>query len=107
MRLMAEHRWPGNVRQLAAVLERAVLLSEGSVLTREDIAGRLQPRKSSDPTRSELPDDGLDMEAFEKEMIRKALERSGGNASRAAKLLKMSYKTFLYRMEKFNIHRTN
>jgi transcriptional regulator with PAS, ATPase and Fis domain len=105
MQLLVEQRWPGNVRQLAAVIERAVLLSEGSVLTREDFAGRLQPRKTADPGRFELPDDGLDLEAFEKEMIRKALERTGGNATRAARLLKMSYKTFLYRMEKFDIQR--
>ena len=105
MRLLVEHRWPGNVRQLAAVIERAVLLSEGVMLTREDVAGRLQPRRSTDPARFELPDDGLDLEAFEKEMIRKALERTDGNATRAARLLKMSYKTFLYRMEKFDIRR--
>jgi DNA-binding NtrC family response regulator len=103
MRLLVEHRWPGNVRQLAAVMERAVLLSDGPVLTREDIANRLQPRKTADPNRLELPEEGLDLEAFEKEMIRKALVRTGGMATRAAKLLKMSYKTFLYRVEKYGI----
>jgi len=105
MRLLEAHSWPGNVRQLAAVIERAVLLSEGHVLTRDDVANRLQPRKATDPSRLELPNEGLDLEAFEKEMIRKALERSDGRATRAAKLLKLSYKTFLYRMEKYGIQR--
>jgi len=105
MRLLIEHRWPGNVRQLAAVIERAVLLSEGSVLTREDVSGRLQPRKTTPSGRFDLPEEGLDLEAFEKEMIRKALARANGNATQAAALLRMSYKTFLYRMEKFNIQR--
>jgi len=105
MRILMEYRWPGNVRQLAAVIERAVLLSEGHVLNREDVSGRLQPRKATDLARFELPDDGIDLELFEKEMIRKSLERTGGNATRAARLLKMSYKTFLYRMEKFDIQR--
>ncbi len=103
MRLMTEHRWPGNVRQLAAVMERAVLLSDGPVLKREDVAGRLQARRPIDPNRFELPEEGLDFEAFEKELIRKALERSGGMATRAARLLHMNYKAFLYRMDKFGI----
>jgi DNA-binding NtrC family response regulator len=103
LRLLTEHRWPGNVRQLAAVMERAVLLSDGPVLTREDVASRLQTRKTIEASRFELPEEGLDFEAFEKELIRKALERSGGMATRAAKLLRMSYKAFLYRMEKFGI----
>ena len=103
MRLMVDYHWPGNVRQLAAVVERAVLLSEGPLLTRDEIAGRLQSRRVADPKRFDLPEDGLDLEAFEKDMIRKALERSGGMATRAARLLKMSYKAFLYRMEKHGL----
>ena len=103
MRLLIEHRWPGNVRQLAAVMERAVLLSDGPVLSREDVAGRLQVRRPVELNRYDLPEGGLDFEAFEKEMIRKALERSGGMATRAARLLHMNYKAFLYRMEKFGI----
>ncbi len=103
MRLLIEHRWPGNVRQLAAVMERAILLSDGPVLSREDVAGRLQMRRPVELNRYDLPEDGLDFEAFEKEMIRKALERSGGMATRAARLLHMNYKAFLYRMEKFGI----
>jgi len=103
MQLLVNHHWPGNVRQLAAVMERAVLLSEGTTLTRNEIAGRLQGRKSLDPARFELPEEGLDLEDFEKELIRKALDRSGGMATRAAKLLHMNYKAFLYRMEKFGL----
>jgi len=103
LRLLVEHRWPGNVRQLGAVMERAVLFSDGAVLTREDVIGQLQSRKALDLAQFELPADGLDFEAFEKELIRKALERSGGMATRAARLLNMSYKTFLYRMEKFGL----
>ncbi len=103
MRLLLENRWPGNVRQLAAVMERAVLLSDGPVLTREDVASRLQSRKTVELNRFEIPEDGLDLEAFEKEMIRKALERTGGMATRAARLLQMNYKAFLYRMEKFGL----
>lgn len=103
LRLLTEQRWPGNVRQLAAVIERAVLLSEGPVLSREEVASRLQPRRPAAPRLWELPEEGLNLESFEREMIRQALERSGGMATRAAKLLHMSYKAFLYRMEKFGM----
>ena len=51
----------------------------------------------------EIPDEGLDFEALEKELLRKALEKGGGVATKAAKLLGMSYKTFLYRLEKFGL----
>jgi len=103
MRLLTEHRWPGNVRQLAAVIERAVLLSEGSVLSRDDVAGRLQVRRPPEPKGWELPEEGLNLEMFEREMIRQSLVRSDGMATRAAKLLHMNYKAFLYRMEKFGV----
>ena len=103
MRLLTEHRWPGNIRQLAAVIERAVLLSEGLVLTRDDLAGRLQPQRKAPPKGWILPEEGLNLESFEKDMIRQALDKSGGMATRAAKLLNMSYKAFLYRMEKFGL----
>ncbi len=103
MRLLVQHPWPGNVRQLAAVMERAVLLSDGAELTRDEIAGRLQGRRPVDLQKFELPDDGLDFEALEKELIRKALERSGGMATRAARMLHMNYKAFLYRMDKFGL----
>jgi len=103
MRLLTEHSWPGNIRQLAAVIERAVLLSEGPVLTLEDLSGRLQPQRKVPAKGWNLPEEGLNLESFEKEMIRQALDKSGGMATRAAKLLNMSYKTFLYRMEKFGL----
>jgi len=104
MQLLLDYRWPGNVRQLAAVIERAVLLSDSHVLTREDVASRLLARKAVDLSQFELPENGLDLEAFEKEMIRKAMQRTGGRATHAAQLLHMSYKTFLYRMEKYGIN---
>lgn len=101
LKAMVEYRWPGNVRQLEAVIERSVLLSDGGVLTLEDVGGLLVGRKTANPLGIDLPEEGLDFEALEKDLLQKALQRTNGIASKAAKLLNMSYKTFLYRIDKF------
>jgi two-component system NtrC family response regulator len=54
-----------------------------------------------------LPEEGLDLENLEKELIQKALARANGVATRAARLLHMNYKAFLYRLDKFGIRGTD
>ncbi|AMV72447.1 sigma-54 dependent transcriptional regulator [Desulfuromonas carbonis] len=103
LRALQEFRWPGNVRQLEAVIERALLLSDSDVLSLADIRPLLVSRRSERHLWAELPADGIDLEAVEKELLHKALVRSGGVATRAAKLLHMNYKQFLYRAEKYGI----
>jgi transcriptional regulator with PAS, ATPase and Fis domain len=105
LRAFVEYAWPGNIRQLASVMERAVLLNEGGVIGEADIRGelRLAHPPPAVPAALEIPDEGLDFEALEKELLRKAMEKAGGVAAKAAKLLGMSYKTFLYRLEKFGL----
>ena len=51
----------------------------------------------------DIPEEGIDFENLEKELIRKALARANGVATKAAKLLGLSYKTFLYRLEKYHL----
>ena len=103
MELLMAHPWPGNVRQLGAVIERAVLLSDGEVLTGADVHRQLHSRKSATRSPFEFPEEGLDFEQLEKELLQKALTRAGGVATKAARLLRMNYKAFLYRMEKFGL----
>ena len=103
LKALVEYRWPGNVRQLESVIERSVLLSDGGTLTLDDIGGLLVGRRTISPLGIDLPEEGLDFEALEKVLLQKALQRAGGVASKAAKLLNMSYKTFLYRIEKFSL----
>jgi len=104
MQALVDCRWPGNVRQLEAVVERAVLMTDGDVLTLRDVGSQLNKRRA-EPVASpyELPEDGIDFEQLEKELIQKAMQRAGGVATKAARLLKMNYKAFLYRLEKFGI----
>ncbi|MBI5143230.1 MAG: sigma-54-dependent Fis family transcriptional regulator [Nitrospirae bacterium] len=105
MKAFAAYRWPGNIRQLSSVLERAVLLNETGTINRKDIQGELRAAEAPGSAGSfsmDIPDEGLDFEALEKALINKAMEKTDGVAAKAAKLLGMSYKTFLYRLEKFN-----
>jgi len=104
LRAFAEYPWPGNIRELAAVMERTVLMSEGETITLGDVRGELRgSAPSTGPLAVELPDEGIDFEELEKDLLAKALAKSGGMATRAAKLLGMNYKAFLYRLEKHGI----
>jgi len=100
---LRRYPWPGNVRELRNVMERAVLLAPGDELGAELFAALLRPARAgaSDPFR--LPDGGLSLEELERDLIRQALERAGGNRTRAAALLGLSRDTLRYRLEKFGL----
>jgi len=118
MRLLLSYHWPGNVRQLDTVLQRAVLLSHGRAIDYTDLP--IEVRFSSLPSRETvvagpgvpdakhcfaLPPQGINLEEIEKEFILQAMEMSGGVIAKAAKLLGLSYRTLQYRLEKFQIRR--
>ncbi len=96
------YRWPGNVRQLESAIERAILMSEGPLLTVEDLPVEVRPGGPEGPVGFHLPDTGLSFEALERSLLKQALAK-GGNVSRAARLLGMSRRTFQYRLEKFSL----
>ena len=98
------YRWPGNIRQVENIIERLIVLSDGNEIKVEDLPEPIRGATVSDDLlRIELPPQGLDLEAVERELISKALQKFGGNQTRAAAYLNLSRKTFLYRLEKFNI----
>jgi DNA-binding NtrC family response regulator len=99
----ADYPWPGNIRELAAVMERAVLMNEGGAISLSDMRGELRRTAAVPGLEIELPDEGIDFGQLEKALLAKAMAKTGGMATRAAKLLGMSYKTFLYRLEKYQI----
>lgn len=99
---LVEHSWPGNVRELANVVERLVLLSEGGRVSAGDLPDSVAGRPPADAG-WKLPPGGLSWEEHEKEALRQALELSAGNRARAARLLDLPYKAFLYRLEKFGL----
>jgi len=103
-RLVA-YRWPGNVRQMENVLERLVVLSTSDVVTVEDLPDELAPPTATRPASlwAELPEDGISLEAVERELISRALERFHGNQTHAARFLDISRRTLIYRMEKHGL----
>jgi len=95
------HHWPGNVRELRNVVERAVLLAEGELIEAADLAP-LAPPARRDRTFC-LPPEGIDLDALEAELVAQALERTGGNQTRAGALLRMNRDQIRYRMEKYGL----
>ncbi len=115
MRLLMNYHWPGNVRQLEAVVERACLLSEGPEIKHYDLPievrffnlpVQLAPSSSSGCKFAiEIPEQGIHLEALERDLILQAMERSDWVITKAARLLGLSYRTLQYRLEKFQIKR--
>jgi DNA-binding NtrC family response regulator len=102
MKRLLDHAWPGNVRELANVIERLVLLAEDGKVSAADLPEEVAHPEPG-PPRFRLPPAGLDWEEHERDCLRQALELAGGNRSRAARLLAMTYKAFLYRLEKHGL----
>lgn len=100
---LVEYLWPGNIRQLESVIERAVLMCDKDIININDIKSELKLPDEAGILEIEIPDEGLDFEELERELIRKAMVKTNNVAAKAAQLLGMSYKTFWYRLEKFGL----
>jgi DNA-binding NtrC family response regulator len=96
--------WPGNVRELRNAIERAMILGQGPVLHLRDFAFSLESGERNPSRLLDLPAGGLDMDALEKDLVRQALEKAGGNQSKAAQLLGMTRDQIRYRLEKYGPH---
>ncbi len=106
--LLRSHNFPGNVRELENVLERALALCDGTCITAEDL---LLNATSMPAGGVSLPAGGGDiplpeyLESIEKQAILDALEKAGNNKTAAAKLLGVSFRTFRYRLAKLGLGR--
>jgi DNA-binding NtrC family response regulator len=103
-KLMNEYSWPGNVRQLESAIERAILLSEGDLITVEDLPTEV--RQDNGPASEgafKLPAEGINFEDVERHLITQAMEQTDYNITKAAKLLGLTFRTLQYRLEKFGI----
>ncbi|MGE5486267.1 MAG: sigma-54-dependent transcriptional regulator [bacterium] len=100
------YRWPGNIRELQNVIERIVVLARGDEITLADLPDFLRrERPAVDMLQLELPSQGISLEAVEKELILRALNRFQGNQTHAARYLDISRKALIYRMEKHGIRK--
>ncbi len=100
LRRLIDAPWKGNVRELGNVVERLLLLADDAGVRVEDLP--LEPTAELSAG-IRLPAEGLSLAALEGSLLRQALERASGNRSRAAKLLDLPYKAFLYRLEKHGL----
>ena len=99
---LVSYYWPGNVRELEAALERALLLGERDEIQPEDLPAGVRAGLSAlrGPQALEIPESGIDLEALERSLVLQAVEKAGGNVSRAARLLGLSRRTLQYRLDK-------
>lgn len=106
--LMIAYKWPGNVRELKNVIQGMVVLQETRVIMPEHLpleVGGQAIRKESKWGRYKfvLPEAGISLDEFEKDLILQALERAEHNKTKAAKLLNISYDSFRYQLKKFGL----
>ena len=108
MALLCRHSYPGNVRELENLIERAVTLAPTEVL---DASSFPELRPTSSPSQPAvdvvLPEEGMDLDGhvseIEKQIIQEALSRVGGSRAEAAKLLKISLRSLRYRLAKYGL----
>ncbi len=107
--LFRRYSWPGNVRELRNVIERVTILEDGDVITTRYLPSDLTRKKSGDYAHSgdlaslfPLPGDGVALDEVELSLVQQALDRSGGNQTRAAELLRISRDQLRYRMKKLD-----
>ncbi len=105
--LVLAYGWPGNVRELKNVIRSIVVLHNGKSVLPEylppELNRRKKPQAGAEETKFVLPDEGISLDDFERDLILQALERSGRNKTKAAKLLRVSYDSFRYQLKKFGL----
>ena len=99
--LLKTYRWPGNIRELRNAIERAMLLAEGEWITPDLLP--VTPARAATVQTMELPEDGINLETLERELLVQALRRTAGNQTRAAALLGLNRDQIRYRIEKFGL----
>ena len=103
---MKAYHWPGNVRELRNVIERAVLLGTGDPIGPEDLrigGEQVEQPGAGSPVASLLGPEGVNLQEVERQLVEEAMRRTGGNQTRAAKLLRISRDQLRYRLEKFGL----
>ena len=104
MHRLQTYGWPGNIRELRNAVERAMLLVDGSELTAADFP--VVSGGGAHLTEAvALPPTGVDLEQLEHSLVVQALERSGWNQTKAARLLGLNRDQIRYRIEKFKLER--
>jgi len=106
-RALMSYDYPGNIRELENIVERCVVLEAGEKIISATTLPHMLLHKSQDSLTTTLPDEGLNLEKvvteLETDLIRQALAKCHGNKTKAAKLLGLSFRSFRYRLDKYNL----
>jgi len=105
MAVLERHHWPGNIRELENAIERAIVLGTGEMLGLESLPESVRrERPAREPDVLDLPEEGVDLEAtlddLERRYLQMALERTRGVQTKAAELLRMTFRQFRYKLQK-------
>ncbi|PLX72857.1 MAG: Fis family transcriptional regulator [Desulfuromonas sp.] len=108
MRRLIDYHWPGNVRELENVIERATVLGQGGEVSLDCLPPNLVTGMSGTVTPlTDIPDTGMDLDAYlgeiEKEILLKALNKTGGVRKSAADLLGITFRSIRYRLAKYGV----
>lgn len=108
--LLVAYRWPGNVRELENMIERAMILTDGDTIETSALPPTVRAGAADEARQDGELDEDEDFslkrarQAFEARLIRRALGRTGGNRTHAAKLLQISHRALLYKLKDYRIH---
>lgn len=102
------YSWPGNIRELQNVIERAVILSPGREITEDQLPPEIVKRdRQIELDEFKLPKNGVNLNDLEKSLIKQALDMTNDNQTEAARLLGITRHTLIYRMEKYGLKDRN
>jgi DNA-binding NtrC family response regulator len=104
MKALQTHPWPGNVRQLRNVIERALIISDGRMIRKSDLPDAFRIANTSAGSFIKMPL-GSSLDEVEKEMITRTIDFTGGNKTRAAEILGVSSKTLYNKLEQYESDR--
>ncbi len=103
IKALEEYSWPGNIRELQNTVERCLILRKSSIIEKNDLNLTGYGTSPAPTININIPDEGISLEEVEKSLIEKALEKSNGNRSEAARILRIPRHVLIYRLEKFGL----
>ncbi|MEZ4846025.1 MAG: sigma-54 dependent transcriptional regulator [Bdellovibrionota bacterium] len=105
MEILSNYPFPGNIRELINIVEQCIVLANGEMIMVETLPEKMRNPLSAGASKVLESDTDLEkqVEAFEKDLILRALEQAGGNKTQAAKLLNISFRSLRYRLEKLGM----